>query len=346
MSTATMDPPLRAVFTPTDAAVAAEVLAQQKSRWAYFLIARDAVLDAAQGIYSRALQLVEKLGLTSAVEMARRALGWLLKGVARAGQHLRAPGVRPGVLWALTTSWGQETAGEIARTIGEAVGTTVRLTYRSLLGGLRRLGKPGQAVAHRVEAVVGKAKGGTLIRLRPVGEAAQILLSPKGPASHIVSAWARFKVLSLILVRRLPRPWNVLGLMLAAGVSVPSKVRQLGYRLVRDFTGSTKPVETEDDDPTPPAAHVRLVPSPGFSDEELTQVQCLAADEDLSEVPAQVISEVGPESVIAKESSEAAANELTLFDLAVIDVAVNDALNKSLQRQPAAKRSTNAKKRR
>lgn len=260
MSTAPMDPPLRALFTPTDAAEVARALAEQKRRWGAFLGARDAVLVACRAAGTRLLGIAEQLRLGGVVALTRRGLNWLLRGRTR--RVLSVTGLRPAVLWALTTESGQRLVGAAARPVGQLLANVARSSYRTTVAGLRRLGHVGGTLADRLEGAARRARHGAT-RLRPALDTAAFLLSPSGILAHTVNGWARSRAITSLLLRRLPRPGRLLGWAVVLLTAVPAAVRGQAYRFAADLVSGRG-----DDDPTPPAAAMRLVPPADPADPE------------------------------------------------------------------------------
>lgn len=262
MSAATLSPPLQAVFTPADAADAAEALARQKARWAQFLTARDVVLGlchrAMGGLHGQA----QRLHLTGALLAAGRGLGWLLGRVGAVRGALRTPGIAASVAWGLTTAPGGRVVGSVLRQVGASVGRGASWLYRGLLRGLGRLGSPGKAISRGLERGVAavRTRSG---RVQPVVGAVRVALAPAGPVVQAVHRVARVRMVAAVIDRLLPRPWNVLGRVLASVLILPRPARLSTIRLLAGpaLAGPSRAGEGSDgpeDDP-PPAGTVVLL---------------------------------------------------------------------------------------
>ncbi len=131
--------------------------------------------------------------------------------------------------------------------------------------------------------------------VRPIGMVTGALLDPEGMAMQAVRTFAKGHLISGLLRRFLPAPWNVLARVLGNLIALPLSLQRTALGLVRGtavpastLAASTPPVRTQaaspvepddDDDPTPPAAPAAVVDL----DAERTRHQD-AIDEVLAEV--------------------------------------------------------------
>ena len=304
MSTATTlppDRPLRPVWTPQDAEDTRRALRVQKSRWAAFLTAKDLLLGRLNDVGGTVEQTLERWHLGSAVSMVRRAAGWLFGGFGMLRRALTTTGVRPAVAWLLSTSTGQRVAGTVVRTVGRVIAGAGRAALKAVGWCLRLFGSWGARTAQRVEQLAHRVTVNVETRVRPLGMVTGALLDPEGMPMQAVRTLAKGHLLSGLLKRFLPAPWNVLAGVLGNLIALPLSLQRAALGLVVGTpvpptstpsastpfvstpsvsTPAASPVDPDDDDdPTPPAAPAAVVDL----DAERTRHQD-AVDEVLAEV--------------------------------------------------------------
>ncbi len=254
MSTATTDRPIRPVWTPQDAEEVREVLAGEKHRWASFLGAKDLLLGSLHSAGKTVAGLVDRWHLGGSLRSARRVVGWLAGGVGLVGCGLRTAGVRPAIVWGLTTKVGQRVITTGAKSVaGLAVQVGGRV-LRSVTWTLGLFGKRGARVTASVEARAVRARSAVAGRLLHAATAARIVLAPAGLVMQAVRTIAKGRVITAALGRFLPRPWHIVGRVLANLAVLPASVRREVMRLIVGFTPKTATVMGPEEDPTPPVS--------------------------------------------------------------------------------------------
>ena len=261
MSTATMDRPIRPVWTPQDAEEVHQALRAEKCRWRLFLTAKGLLLGYLKATASVARKAFHKLHLDSAARMIRRAAGWLFGGFSLLRRGLTTAGVRPGIAWLLTTSFGQGLVTKAATFVGQAAMGVLRPVKAALGWCVRLFGNRGKRVASKVDAKLEMIKVWISKHLKPVLTATGALLSPSGLPMQTLGTLFKGKALSAVLAHWLPRPWNILARVLANLAVLPSSLRREAIRLITGWTITTampaeKPAQGPDDDPTPDAVAV------------------------------------------------------------------------------------------
>jgi hypothetical protein len=258
MSTAPIDPPLRAVFTPRDAADTAEALLAEKRRWSLFLIARDAIDRARQGVVTALNRLRDWKWAGWAVTAAQRTLGWTL-GAARAAQGvLRTPGIRPALVWLALTKPGITVLRVVGSTTGRLTVRAARATLSVICRALRVFGKPGEKAATWLEHKGTTVQAWTSAQLEAVSGFAGELLNPSGLLVRGVGALARARAGRAVLNAVLPGRWRLLAPVVVTATTTPRWVRDEAWSLLTSAKPCTQQAPEPEDDPTPPASVVRM----------------------------------------------------------------------------------------
>ena len=317
MSTASAFPPDR----PLRAVPNTEHHHRQRSLMGAFLATQDALTRYASKGGAFLTDLLDKLHVGTALTQVKRACGWLFGGLTLLRRGLRTAGVKPAIAWMLSTRLGQVVFVRTTRAVAKALTTAARVAVTSTTWLLRLFGAPGARAAGWVQAKADAVKAAVQTRFLPVVQLIGSLLTPRGMAMQTVRTWAKGRVLTEALGRFLPRPWNLIGKILANVLVLPAGVRHEAIKMAGGLRPPTAPAAgtgavtpPEDTPPTAPSsAPVRLL----FTDAHADVVDL--ADRRASAQPAPVGQE-GP-----REVSEAAG---------------------SYQRCPAPRRSTNAKRKR
>ena len=254
MSTATVDRPLRTVWTPQDAEEVHQVLQAEKGEWRRFLTAKGLLLGYLKATSSVVTKAFHRLHLDGAARMIRRAVGWLFGGFALVRRGLSTAGVRPGIAWLLTTSLVQGLVKKMGIAVSNVVAKAAGTVKRAFSWCLRLFGNRGRRLASTIDMKVETVRVWITKHLKPVLTAAGALLSPSGLPMQTVGTLAKGRALSAVLTHWLPRPWNILARVLANLAVVPASIRREAIRLLTGISnGSTLPVvEGPDEDPTPP----------------------------------------------------------------------------------------------
>ena len=286
-----------------------------------FLATQDALTRYASKGGAFLTDLLDKLHVGNALTQVKRACGWLFGGITLLRRGLRTAGVKPAIAWMLSTRLGQVVFVKTTRAVAKALTTAARVAVTSTTWLLRLFGAPGARAAGWVQAKADAVKAAVQTRFLPVVQLIGSLLTPRGLAMQTVRTWAKGRVLTEALGRFLPRPWNLIGKILANVLVLPAGVRHEAIKMAGGLRPATAPPApagpvTPPED-TPPAAPSAVPVRPLFTDAHADVVDL--ADHRASAPPAPA----GQES--PREVSEAAG---------------------SYQRYPAARRSTNAKRKR
>ena len=260
MSTASADVPtipLRVVGSRERSPGEQLRLGLEKRRWARFLVAREAVLRRLRSAGAAFSRLADSKGLSGALRLAQRTLGWLVGVGGLARRALSAAGALPAVAWALTTGSGQAIVRTVVRTSAILVRRTASAVMDAATWFLRLFGRRGGQLADRLQQRVERTLGAVTARLTPLAEAGRLVATPSGLVMTGVRTLAQARFLSVMASRVLPRPWSLLARMGVSLLSLPRFVRDEAVRFVRSLLANPQEgVSGPDDDPTPPPAHV------------------------------------------------------------------------------------------
>lgn len=229
MSAQVLDrPAMRQVFGPTDVQDVTSKL--EKNRWGAFLAARSTISKAMTSGGAMAADLAERLHLGGFLRWAARTPGWLLGGLSVLRRGVRTAGVLPGLGWVLTTDAGQG--------LRRAVGHTVVAMFRRLSSGMAKatsgllslFGAPGQRLAVRPHALVGKATA-AVTRLAAPG---RLLLGTglMGLVTPVVGALCRERALKALVGRFLAQPWALLARVALNLMLLPASIRREAVRTI------------------------------------------------------------------------------------------------------------------
>jgi len=227
MSAQVLDrPAMRQVFGPTDVQDVTRKL--EKNRWSGFLAARSTISKAINSGGAKVADLAERLDLGDFLRWAQRTTGWLLGGLSVLRRGVRTAGVLPALGWVLTTDAGQA--------LLRAAAHTVVATFRRLSSGIRKaasgllglLGAPGQRLAGRLHALVGKVGAGLTRLAAPV----RVLLGTglMGLVTPVVGAVCRERALKALVGRFLAQPWALLARVALNLMLLPANVRREAVR--------------------------------------------------------------------------------------------------------------------
>ena len=323
MSTTSAFPPDR----PLRAVPNTEHIQHQKNLMGAFLATRDVLTRYASKGGAFIANMLDKLHVDTALNQVKRACGWLFGGVTLLRRSLRTTGVKPALAWMLSTRLGQVVIVKTARAVAKAVTVTALVAVTGTTWLLRLFGAPGARAAGWVQAKADQVTANVQGRYLPAAQLIGGLLTPKGVAMQTVRTWAKGRVLTEALGRFLPRPWNLIGKILANVLVLPAGVRHEAIKMATGLRpdavtpraaaaagtpASNGPVTPPED--TPPAAPSVVPVRPSFTEAHADVVDLAA-----HRAPAEAVQEP------LRDLPEAAG---------------------SYQRYPAPRRSTNAKRKR
>lgn len=350
MSAQTHQPPhLREVFNRSDVEDVARQL--QKNRMGAFLSAKDLLITAAQTGRNVTRSAIERLHLGAAVTLAQRACGWLVGSMSRARRGIMATGVRPGLLWLLSTGIGQTVLLRAAQGAGHVLWAVGRTTLSAATWTLRRFGTWGAKQAAKLENSATSFAEGLGRQSSSAATMGKQVLAPSGLVMETVRTIARGKLLHLAATRFLPHPWRRLAYVAANVLALPARVRSESLRLLWTVgqaaaatrTPEPRPAVPEPTPPTTPSPMGGACPVPPSTDRMAEQVRPVAVE---FLAPADVPADAKP-AVIET------AVQLTLVpeDSVLIDLDGQRSLRTpepavgSLQRYPAKRTASGKRKR-
>ena len=295
MSTASAFPPDR----PLRAVPNTDHIQRQKNLMGAFLATQDVLTRYASKGGAFIADLLDKLHVGAALTQVRRACGWLFSGLTLLRRGLGASGVRPALAWLLSTHLGQAVFVRTTGAVAQALTTAARVAVTSTTWLLRLFGAPGARAAGWVEARATNVRVAVQTRYLPMVQLISSLLTPRGMAMQTVRTWAKGRVLTEALGRLLPRPWNLIGKILANVLVLPAGVRREAVKMATGLRpdavtpraaaaagtpASNGPVTPPED--TPPAAPSVVPVRPLFT-EAHAHVVDLAAHRAPAEAPVQ-----------------------------------------------------------
>ncbi len=227
MSAQVLDrPAMRQVFGPTDVSDVTSKL--EKNRWGGFLAARSTISKAVTSGGAMAANLAERLHLGGFLRWAQRSTGWLLGGLSVLRRGVRTAGVLPGLGWGLTTDAGQALMRAVTHTVTGMLRRLSSGISTATSGLLGLLGAPGQRVAARLHALVGKAAA-AVTRLAAPG---RLLLGTglTGLVTPVVGAVCRERALKALVGRFLAQPWALLARVALNLALLPASIRREAVR--------------------------------------------------------------------------------------------------------------------
>ena len=256
MSTASPFPPDR----PLRAVPNTEHIQRQKNLMGAFLATKDVLTRYAHRGGAFLANLLDRMHV-GALTQVRRACGWPFGGLTLLRRGMGASGVRPALAWLLSTHLGQVVVVRTTRAVARALRAAAGAVVTSTTWLLRLFGAPGARAAGWVESRTTKVRVAVQTRFLPVVQLIGSLLTPRGVAMQTVRTWAKERVLTEALGRFLPRPWNLIGKILANVLVLPAGVRHEASKMAGGLrptaappagTGAVTP--PEDTPPTAPSA--------------------------------------------------------------------------------------------
>ncbi len=273
MSTASAFPPDR----PLRAVPNTEHIQRQKNLMGAFLATQDVLTRYASKGGAFIANMLDQLHVGTALTQVKRACGWLFGGITLLRRGLRIAGVKPALAWMLSTHLGQVVIVTTARAVAKAVAVTAGVAVTGTTWLLRLFGRPGARAAAWVQAKADAVKAAVQTRYLPALQLAGGLLTPKGVAMKGVRTWAKGRVLTEALGRFLPRPWSIVGKILANLLVLPAGLRREAVKMATGLrpdpvtpqattaaAASSGPVMPPED--TPPAAPSVAPVRPLFTD--------------------------------------------------------------------------------
>ncbi len=131
----------------------------------------------------------------------------------------------------MSTHLGQVVIVKTARAVAKAVAVTAGAAVSGTTWLLRLFGAPGVRAAGWVQAKADAVAATVQGRYVPTLQLAGGLLTPQGIAMQTVRTWAKGRVLTEALGRFLPRPWNLIGKILANVLVLPAGVRREAFKM-------------------------------------------------------------------------------------------------------------------
>ena len=211
MSTASAFPPDR----PLRAVPNIEHIQRQKNLMGAFLATQEVLSRYASKGGAFIANVLDKLYVGAALTQVKRACGWLFGGITLLRRGLRVAGIKPTLAWMLSTHLGQVVIVKTARAVAKAVAVAAGAAVTSATWLLRLFGAPGARAAGWVQAKADAVRVTVQTRYLPGLQLAGGLLTPQGMAMQGVRTWAKGRVLTEVLGRFLPRPWSIVGKILA-----------------------------------------------------------------------------------------------------------------------------------
>lgn len=208
--------------TATIVVKAAPAAAANKSRYAFLLTAKDAVLSRSSSGWSALGRLADKVKLGGAFRWVSNAFGWAMNKASWLPRKLGMSGMLGLITAGLTTHTGQRIIGTVVRAVVKPIVWVVSKAYDLVTGFMRIFGAPGKAIANRID----KAVYGTIDRvaqaIKPAVTKAQQILSPDNTPMKVVATIGKAAVAQALIAAFVPGGWIYLAYVIAAPFVLPA----------------------------------------------------------------------------------------------------------------------------
>lgn len=201
---------------PVTAAKAAPAAVANQGRFAFLLTTKDALLAKGAQANTALLRLADKAHLGGAVRWVQTAFGWALRKLTWIPRTLGVSGMLGLGTGLVTTQFGQNIIKTVAKAAIKPFTWLTSRVYGLLGWTLRLLGKPGNAVADKMDDVVYGTIDAVVRHTAPVRRWFGKVLNPENRGMKWLATAGRALTVQAIIASLIPGGWVYLAYILAA----------------------------------------------------------------------------------------------------------------------------------